>query len=106
MHVFAAFLLNVFLTVLFSGLAVVFHDMIIGLIIQVLDMAVDSVNAVSGDFQIPTIQQAVNLLPLTVLQIMARLGFDECLAIIVTATTVRFAAGVLGVSRGFRAGTT
>ncbi len=99
MHILAGWLLNVFLTVLLSGLAVMFSDTIIGLILQVMDMFVAGANTIGTDFDIPDIQSLINSLPPEILWVLKRVRFDDMMAIIVAAYTVRIAASVLRFGR-------
>jgi hypothetical protein len=100
MPILAAWLGNIFLTAVFAGLAVLFSDVIAGLVAQVVGMGVNAIVAVQPDF--PTMQEAVDLLPQELLDIMKLVGVDDCLAVVVTAYTIRASLAMYGLIRGLK----
>lgn len=87
-------------SIVLTLLAVVFQDVIFGIVAAVLGMAVNAINDVG--FTLPTIASAIDLLPLQVLQIMKRIGIDDCLAIIVSAYTIRTSLKLYGWARALK----
>lgn len=83
--------------------AVFLKDFIAGILADVLGMAVNAIN--SAGFSLPTLASVVDLLPVEMLQIMKRVGLDDCLALIATAYTIRATISMVGFVRGLKART-
>lgn len=83
--------------------AVLLKDVVASVLADVLGMAVNAIN--STGFTLPTLASVVDLLPEEMLQIMSRVGLQDCLALIATAYTIRAAVSMVGFVRGWKART-
>ncbi len=79
---------------------VVLQDVVFSLVAAVIGMAVAGVNSVG--FDLPTLDESIGLLPIEVLNIMKRVGVDDCLALIVSAYTVRSSLRIVGFFTGLK----
>jgi predicted anti-sigma-YlaC factor YlaD len=80
---FSAFLSRAVLVVL----ALMFKDVIFGVISDVLGMAVNAINSTGVD--LPTLSEVTALLPSEALVVLKRVGLDTCMQLIVSAYTIR-----------------
>lgn len=88
----ALWLLNVFITAAIAAFAIMYPDVILGLVVDVLNWLADKIAVFVSQYGIefPSLNDAVQALPPEMLQVFVRLGLPHAIAILVAAYLLSF----------------